>query len=114
MMTLGQVCARGLLLALLPLTAYAQEIPEGEVLKFSFSASKIFPGTVRDYWIYVPKQYDGTKPACVFVCQDGVRYNAPKVFDELIARGEMPVTIGVFVMHGRHMDFSQRFDQLLQ
>ncbi len=79
----------------------AQEIPKGEVTKYSFENSKIFPGTFRDYWVYVPKQYDPAKPACVFVCQDGIQYNAPAVFDQLIAKKEMPITIGVFVMHGR-------------
>ena len=29
-------------------------VPKGEVLKFTFSDSKIFPGTTRDYWIYIP------------------------------------------------------------
>ncbi|MFO0889414.1 MAG: SMP-30/gluconolactonase/LRE family protein [Isosphaeraceae bacterium] len=77
------------------------DVPRGEVLKFEFQFSRVFPGTFRDYWVYVPRQYDPGKPACVFVCQDGIQYNAPAVFDELIHRKEMPVTIGVFVMHGR-------------
>src|SRR2546425_13325465 len=76
-------------------------VPKGEVAKYAFDQSKIFPGTVRDYWIYVPKQYDPAKPACVHVNQDGVQFNAPAVFDQLIAAKEMPVTIGVFIMHGR-------------
>src|SRR5437773_6510108 len=76
-------------------------VPKGEVTKYTFDQSKIFPGTVRDYWVYVPKQYDPAKPACVHVNQDGVQFNAPVVFDQLIASKEMPVTIGVFVMHGR-------------
>lgn len=86
-----------------PLSAQEKsaDVPKGEVAKYTFSQSKIFPGTVRDYWVYVPKQYDPEKPACVYVNQDGIQYNAPEVFDELIAKGEMPVTIGVFVMHGR-------------
>ena len=42
-------------------------VPKGEVLKFEFKNSKIFPGTVRDYWIYVPAQYSPDKPACVHV-----------------------------------------------
>ena len=85
-------------------TAGAQEAgapPKGEILKRSFSDSQVFPGTYRDYWIYVPRQYDPAKPACVYVNQDGIQYNAPQVFDQLIASGDMPVTIGVFVMHGR-------------
>jgi sugar lactone lactonase YvrE/enterochelin esterase-like enzyme len=77
------------------------EVPQGDVTKYTFDQSKIFPGTVRDYWVYVPRQYDPAKPACVYVNQDGVQYNAPAVFDALIHKGEMPVTIGVFVMHGR-------------
>lgn len=75
--------------------------PKGEVAKYAFNDSKIFPGTIRDYWVYVPKQYDPAKPACVYVNQDGIQYKAPEVFDELIAKKEMPVTIGVFVMHGK-------------
>ena len=76
-------------------------IAKGEVTKHTFTGSKIFPGTTRDYSIYVPKQYDPGKPACVHVNQDGVQYNAPAVFDELIAKGEMPITIGVFVTPGK-------------
>lgn len=75
--------------------------PKGEVLKFTFASSAIFPGTTRDYWVYIPKQYDPAKPACVHVNQDGVQFNAPAVFDELIAKKEMPVTIGVFIQPGR-------------
>ena len=74
--------------------------PKGEVTKYSFDQSKIFPGTTRDYWIYVPKQYDPAKPACLYVNQDGIQNNAPVVFDELIQKGEMPPVIGVFVRPG--------------
>jgi gluconolactonase len=93
--------ALGILL-LCPLFTLAQDAPpKGELLKFTFSESKIFPGTTRDVTVYVPAQYDGKTPACVHVNQDGVQFNAPKVFDELIAKKEIPVLIGVFVMHGR-------------
>ncbi|HJZ69286.1 MAG TPA: SMP-30/gluconolactonase/LRE family protein [Blastocatellia bacterium] len=76
-------------------------VPKGEVQKFTFENSKIFPGTWREYWVYVPAQYSPDKPACVYVNQDGIQYEAPTVFDNLIHKKEMPVTIGVFVMHGR-------------
>ncbi len=88
-----------LLASLAPLAS--ADPPKGEVLKFSFDKSKVFPGTTRDYWVYIPKQYDPAKPACVYVNQDGVQYSAPTVFDKLIDAKEMPVTIGVFIMHGR-------------
>jgi gluconolactonase len=76
-------------------------VPKGEVLKFTFSESKVFPGTWREYWIYIPAQYKPDKPACVYINQDGIQWKAPTVFDNLIYRGEMPVTIGVFVTPGR-------------
>src|SRR4051794_34096552 len=76
-------------------------VPQGEVMKYSFDGSKIFPGTVRDYWVYVPRQYDPAKPACLYVNQDGIQFNAPAVFDQLIHKKEMPVVIGVFVTPGR-------------
>jgi sugar lactone lactonase YvrE/enterochelin esterase-like enzyme len=76
-------------------------VPKGEVLKLTFENSKIFPGTWREYWVYVPAQYDASKPACVYVNQDGLQWNAPTVFDNLIHRREMPITIGVFVTPGR-------------
>lgn len=76
-------------------------VPKGEILKFEFADSKIFPGTWREYWVYIPAQYTPDKPACVYVNQDGLQWKAPTVFDNLIHKKEMPVTIGVFVMHGR-------------
>jgi sugar lactone lactonase YvrE/enterochelin esterase-like enzyme len=75
-------------------------VPPGELLKLTFAESKIFPGTTRNVTVYIPRQYDPAKPACVYVNQDGVQNNAPVVFDNLIARGEMPVTVGVFVTPG--------------
>ncbi len=82
-------------------------VPKGKVTQHSWT-SELFPGTVRDYWVYVPAQYDKSKPAAVMVFQDGggfVRENgafrAPTVFDNLIHAGEMPVTIGIFINPGK-------------
>ncbi|MEJ0101326.1 MAG: hypothetical protein WDO19_01690 [Bacteroidota bacterium] len=76
-------------------------IPKGEVLKFTFDQSKIFPGTWREYWVYIPAQYKPGKPACVYINQDGIQWKAPTVFDNLIYKNEMPVTIGVFITPGK-------------
>jgi gluconolactonase len=75
-------------------------VPKGELIKLSFDSSKIFPGTIRDYWIYVPQQYKPDQPACVYINQDGVQWNAPTVFDNLIYQKQMPVTIGIFISPG--------------
>ena len=75
-------------------------VPVGEMLKFTFDSSKIFPGTTREVSVYVPRQYDPATPACVYVGQDGGGYNAELVFDNLIAKKEIPVLIGVFIKPG--------------
>jgi enterochelin esterase-like enzyme len=82
------------------------DVPRGKVTKSTWK-SEIFPDTVRDYWVYVPAQYDEKKPACVMVFQDGGGYQDPKgsfrvptVFDNLIAKKEMPVTVGIFLNPG--------------
>lgn len=92
-----------------PLTADSERqpgVPQGAVSKFTWN-SKIFPGTVRDYWVYVPAQYTAAKPACVMVFEDGKSYvqesgraRVPIVFDNLIAKREMPVTIAILIDPG--------------
>ena len=81
-------------------------VPKGEVTEHTWT-SEIFPGTERDYWVYVPAQYDGTKPAAVMVFFDGGGFvrekghsRVPIVFDNLIHEGDMPVTVGIFVNPG--------------
>lgn len=76
-------------------------VPTGDLIKFTFDQSKIFPGTTRLVTVYIPKQYDPAKPACVHVNFDGVQFEAPVVFDNLIAKGELPVVIGVFIAPGK-------------
>jgi enterochelin esterase-like enzyme len=81
--------------------------PKGTVTDYVWKDSKVFPGTIRRWSIYVPAQYDESKPAALMVFQDGHTYlkedgdfRAPVVFDNLIAAKEMPVTIGVFIDPG--------------
>lgn len=75
-------------------------VPHGQTFQFEFSGSRIFPGTVRTVTVYVPAEYRGDKPACVFVGLDNLGFEAATVFDNLIYRHEMPVTIGVGVGSG--------------
>ena len=44
-------------------------VPKGTVTQHKWT-SKIFPGTVRDYWIYVPSQYNSKTPTAVMIFQD--------------------------------------------
>lgn len=81
--------------------------PRGRFVQGVFESSTIFPGTRREWSVYVPAEYSGAEPARLMVFQDGPAYakadgpyRVPFVFDELIAKGEMPVTIAVFVTPG--------------
>lgn len=113
-------------LAFLSLTAFAQAapldnlyklgpdslqqegVPAGKLLgPFSLDSTNAFPGTTRKYWVYVPSQYVEKEPAALMVFQDGHTYfkpdgdwRIPTVFDNLIYRREMPVTLAVFINPG--------------
>lgn len=86
-----------------------EDVPKGKVIPMDPWESKIFPGTTRDWAIYVPAQYKPDQPAALMVFQDGERmrdvkgrWRVPIVFDNLIARGDMPPTIAVFLNPGHH------------
>jgi enterochelin esterase-like enzyme len=83
-------------------------VGHGKVTMHHWSKSQVFAETDRDYWVYVPEQYKSEQPACVMVFQDGGAYvneggdfRVPIVFDNLIHKGEMPVTIGIFINPGK-------------
>ncbi|MCF6311384.1 MAG: esterase family protein [Verrucomicrobiales bacterium] len=87
-------------------------VPRGTVITKTWK-SKVFPNTIREYTVYVPAQYqhEGQDKAAVMVFQDGHAYldekgqvRATVVMDNLIAAGEMPVTIGIFVNPGWFAD----------
>ncbi len=93
-----------------PESERVEGVPQGKITHGSWK-STIFEGTIREYWVYVPAQYDGKTPAAVMVFQDGHSYvgekggfRVPIVFDNLIAKGEMPVTVGIFLNPGHKSD----------
>ncbi len=86
-------------------------VPKGEIRGPFMLPSQAYPGTQHTYWIYVPAQYDASKPASLMVFNDGQAFMAPEgdaraqnVMDNLIYRREIPVMIGVFINPGRRPD----------
>lgn len=82
-------------------------VPQGTVKSMPAWTSKLFPDTTRAWFIYVPAQYKPDGSAALMVFQDGQNYINPRgnwrvpiLFDNLIAKGEMPVTLAVFVNPG--------------
>ena len=82
-------------------------VPQGTVTVRRWTTSKIYPGTQREYMVYVPKQYDPAQPAALMVFQDGRSYadeagqfRATIVMDNLIHKQQIPVMIGLFISPG--------------
>jgi enterochelin esterase-like enzyme len=86
-------------------------VPKGEIRGPFTLPSQAYPGTQHTYWVYVPAQYDPSKPASLMIYNDGQAFMAPQgdiraqvVMDNLIYRRELPVMIGVFINPGRRPD----------
>lgn len=82
-------------------------VPTGALSPRQTLTSKIYDGMVSDYWVYVPAQYDPSKPAALMVFQDGEGYAkrtgdhpALNVLDNLIAQHKIPVMIAIFTNPG--------------
>ncbi|HEX8295516.1 MAG TPA: alpha/beta hydrolase-fold protein [Chthoniobacteraceae bacterium] len=83
-------------------------VPQGKVSEWTKLPSEAYPGTLHDYCVYVPAQYDAAKPTALMVFQDGQAWVSPSgdyrtttVLDNLIYRREIPVMIAVFINPGR-------------
>ena len=90
-----------------PDSASHEGVPQGRIIGPDVLPSNVYTNTMRTYWVYVPAQYDPSKPASLMIFQDGHafvstngEYRIPHVFDNLIYRREMPVTIAVFINPG--------------
>ena len=57
--------------------ARAGDVPKGEVTKYVFDRARSSPARSATTGSTCPKQYDPAKPACVYVNQDGIQFNAP-------------------------------------
>ena len=75
-------------------------VPHGEFLQGTITDSKIYPGTENGFSVYVPAQYDPARPACLLVKLDGLGSYEGTVLDNLIARQEVPVIVGVGIVPG--------------
>ncbi len=82
-------------------------VPKGRLVGPLEFKSQAIPNTVRRYWIYVPAKYDPKSPPNLLVFQDGQRainpqgpLNIPVVLDNLIAKGDIPQTLGIFITPG--------------
>lgn len=83
-------------------------VPRGRIEQFQWK-SEVFPGTERDVWVYIPAGYSAESASPVMVFQDGAGFVStegaspwmtPVVLDNLIHKGEMPATVGIFVTPG--------------
>jgi enterochelin esterase family protein len=80
-------------------------VPSGELYRFRWTSRVVYPGVRRNVWLYLPHSGTEHKQVNLLVCQDGPWYfgpqvNATTVLDNLIHRGEIPMTAGLFVAPG--------------
>jgi gluconolactonase len=80
-------------------------VPKGTVTKFVLPPGKYYPGTPHNCAVYVPAQYDATKPTPFMIFLDGSgalgnSIRVPVVFDNLIAKHDLPPMIGIFIDPG--------------
>ncbi|WP_417387210.1 alpha/beta hydrolase [Gimesia sp.] len=94
-------------------------VPQGKLTQMpAFKSTKMYPGTVRDWWVYVPAQYSKTgPPAKLIVFTDGKGYcqgdgNATIVLDNLIHAKKIPVSIAVFINPGVHPATEKRKSEI--
>jgi enterochelin esterase-like enzyme len=98
--------------------SFRQEgVPRGSVVEFEWNESRVFPGTRRRVWVYAPALHTASEPAALMVFQDGGlnlaadgEVRAGIVFDNLIHRGELPPTIGLFVDPGQPGNRNLEYD----
>jgi len=83
-------------------------VPHGKLVGPLTLPCKVYPGTAHTYWVYVPAQYDASKPASLMIFNDGQAFKyekgdvrAQNVMDNLIHRREIPMMIGVFINPGK-------------
>jgi len=91
---------RGFIALMIVVTVVIRALAGHVIIDGSLEQSAFYPGTVHSFQVYVPDQYDGKRPAALYVGLDGVLCHAPEVMDSLITAKKMPVTIGVFVQPG--------------
>jgi sugar lactone lactonase YvrE len=80
-------------------------VPRGTVKKFVLPPGKAYPGTPHNCAVYVPAQYDAGKPTPFMIFLDGSQalgnsMRVPVVFDNLIAKHDLPPMIAIFVDPG--------------
>jgi enterochelin esterase-like enzyme len=83
-------------------------VPHGKIAGPFILPCKVYPGTAHSYWVYVPAQYDASRPASLMIFNDGQAFKnekgdvrAQNVMDNLIHRREIPVMIAVFINPGK-------------
>jgi enterochelin esterase-like enzyme len=81
------------------------EVPGGKYYHFRWVSHTVYPGIVRSVYLYLPHGAEEAPSVNLLVCQDGPDYVGPQVcattvLDNLIHKGEIPMTAGLFVCAG--------------
>src|SRR6266571_3390681 len=98
-------------------------VPKGTLVRHTLAPGKFFPGTPHNYQIYVPAQYDPSRPIAYMIFLDGGGYagngvRVPVVLDNLIAGRDVPPMIAIFVdpgvMPARSEEAQNRYERIFE
>jgi len=98
-----------------PDSAVQPGVPQGRLSEKMVHTSRIYPGMISEYWLYVPAQYDPGTPAALMIWQDGhhhIERTGPSrlqnVIDNLTRQKKIPVAIYLFIEPGKIGDQAMR------
>jgi enterochelin esterase family protein len=89
-------------------------VPKGELRAMAKMSSKIYPDTTSEWWAYKPAKPEPEDGYGLIVFQDGqwARGYAKPALDNLIAKGEIPPCVALFIKPADHKDgYSIRWKQ---
>src|SRR5438094_7614506 len=98
-------------------------VPKGTVTRHVLAPGKFFPGTPHNYQVYVPAQYDASRPIAFMIFLDGSGYagnnvRVPVVLDNLIAKRDVPPMVAIFidpgVMPARSDEAQNRYERIFE
>jgi sugar lactone lactonase YvrE len=97
--------------------------PKGALTKHVLAPGRFFPGTPHNYQVYVPAQYDASRPIASMIFLDGSGYAGPNVrvpvvLDNLIAKHDLPPMIAMFIdpgiMPALHEQAQNRYERIFE
>jgi enterochelin esterase-like enzyme len=76
-------------------------VPGGQYFHFRWTSHTVYPGVTSSVYLYLPHGAEEAESVNLMVCLDGLTYvgeqvRATTVLDNLVHKGDIPMTVGLF------------------